>query len=103
LKRFLIILTNKIIANYIMLPIEILIPSLVLNLLYILLKLMENKQKFKNIVEKLTCSKNKLENSLHSYKDSLKLTEFKEDMENDIVEFVDIMNDLSEIINFNTV
>jgi hypothetical protein len=86
-----------------MLPIEIIIPSLVLNLVYILLKVLEQKDKFKHIVGKLTNSKNKLENSLKEYNNSLQLTEIKNNVDDDVAEFIETLTELTDIIKFTTV
>jgi hypothetical protein len=86
-----------------MIPIELLIPSLLLNLIYILLKLLDHKQKFKHIIDKLINNKEQLEKSIRTYKESIYETEYKEELDDDIIKFIETITDLTQIISFKTV
>lgn len=86
-----------------MIPLELLIPSLCLNLLYVILRLIDNKDKYIKLYNKLTKSKSELEKSISDYKKSISLNEIHNDTMNNIENFIDIMDDLNEVIIFKNI
>lgn len=86
-----------------MLPLEILIPSLILNLIYIILKLLESKDKYVKLYNKLTQSKSQLEKSISDYKKSISLNEIHDEALENIENFLDVMEDLNKVIIFKNI
>lgn len=85
-----------------MIPIEILITSICLNVIYIIIKLLENNKKYQNLHNKLYKSKSNLEKSIRDYK-SISKTEINDDILNNVDNFIDIMDDLNKTINFKNI
>jgi hypothetical protein len=85
-----------------MIPIEILITSICLNVIYIIIKLLENNKKYHNLHTKLYKSKSNLEKSIRDYK-SISETEINDDILNNVDNFIDIMDDLNKTINFKNI
>ena len=71
-----------------MLPLEILIPSLVLNLIYVILKLIESRDRYVILYNKLTKSKSQLEKSISDYKKSISLNEIHDETLENIENFI---------------
>jgi hypothetical protein len=86
-----------------MLPLEILIPSLVLNLIYVILKLIESRDRYVILYNKLTKSKSQLEKSISDYKKSISLNEIHDETLENIENFIDVMEDLNQVINFKNI
>lgn len=86
-----------------MLPLEILIPSLCLNLIYLILKLIESKDKYIRLYNKLTKSKCVLEKSISDYKKSISLNEINNETLENIENFIDVMEDLNKVIIFKNI
>jgi len=88
-----------------MVPIEILIPSLCLNLIYIILKLIENKNRYCQIYHRLTKSRDNLEKSIKDYKESITTNEIDNNAcIDDIESFIETMDELlSDSIIFKNI
>lgn len=87
-----------------MIPLEILITSICINVIYLIIKLIHSKDKYQKLYSKLIKSKSNLENSIREYKNQSSISnEMNDETMDDIENFIDILEDLNNEIIFKNI
>lgn len=86
-----------------MIPLEILITSICINVIYLIIKLIHSKDKYQKLYSKLIKSKSNLENSIREYKNQSSISNEMNDELDDIENFIDILEDLNTEIIFKNI